>query len=172
MAAWNRRQEPFSLLILDVDHFKKLNDTYGHDTGDRALRVFSRAVRMAIRDDDIVARYGGEEFTIIVPHTNVVTAAPVLHRIRTQLATELAGAEVPPFTVSIGLVDSSLAGALAAGGPLGGRGGRWAAAARGWIWRREGITASFSWGSRKPSRRGASVKLTDPSAGGSVPMRE
>ncbi len=97
----------FALAMADLDHFKHLNDTYGHDTGDRALRLFSRVVKDAVRDSDVVSRHGGEEFVIVLPGADVTTAAPVLHRIRSTLADAINTAQVPPFTVSIGLVDST-----------------------------------------------------------------
>ena len=97
----------FALAMADLDHFKQLNDTYGHETGDRALRLFARVTRETVRDGDMVARHGGEEFVLVLPRTSVTTAAPVLHRLRSALADALAGAQLPPFTVSIGLVDST-----------------------------------------------------------------
>jgi diguanylate cyclase (GGDEF)-like protein len=86
MAAWNRRQEIFSLLILDVDHFKKLNDQYGHPVGDQVLAAIGRALRAAIRREDAVARYGGEEFAILLPHTSLEQAIHVAHNVRDAVA--------------------------------------------------------------------------------------
>ncbi len=100
-------QSSFAVVMADLDHFKDLNDTFGHDTGDRALRIFARVLRSAVRDADIVARYGGEEFAIVLPGADVVRAAPVLHRLQERLVEALADARVPPFTVSLGLVDST-----------------------------------------------------------------
>jgi diguanylate cyclase (GGDEF)-like protein len=99
--------------MADLDHFKQLNDTYGHETGDRALRLFTRAMRAALRDDDIVARYGGEEFIVVLPNTDIAAAAPALHRVRQVLHSFLAAAEVPTFTCSIGLIDSTSCSDLA-----------------------------------------------------------
>lgn len=102
----------FALAMADLDHFKQLNDTFGHETGDRALRLFARVTREAVRDGDMVCRHGGEEFVLVLPRADVTTAAPVLHRLRTSLATALTDAKLPPFTVSMGLVDSTWSGQL------------------------------------------------------------
>ena len=98
---------PFALAMADLDHFKQLNDSYGHDTGDRALRSFARVLREAVRDADVVARHGGEEFVIVLPGIDALTAAPVLHRIRDKLAEAVGTAVIPSFTVSIGVADST-----------------------------------------------------------------
>ena len=98
---------PFALAMVDLDHFKDLNDTYGHDTGDRALRLFARVMTSVVRDHDIVSRHGGEEFVIVLPGTDAASATPVLHRIRERLKDHLASAQLPAFTASIGLVDST-----------------------------------------------------------------
>ena len=97
----------FALAMADLDHFKRLNDSFGHDTGDRALRTFARVLREAVRDADIVARHGGEEFVIVLPGLDALTAAPVLHRVREKLREAVGTAVIPGFTVSIGVADSS-----------------------------------------------------------------
>jgi diguanylate cyclase (GGDEF)-like protein len=101
------QNEDFSLAIADLDHFKVLNDTHGHDTGDRALRLFARTMRDAVRPNDIVARYGGEEFLIVLQGATVVDALHGLERIRRRLAERLAAGTVPEFTASFGLVHST-----------------------------------------------------------------
>lgn len=71
-----------SLLMLDIDHFKKFNDTYGHDTGDEIIKMVARGLRKATRELDIIGRYGGEEFTVILPNTDSVEAMAVAENIR------------------------------------------------------------------------------------------
>jgi diguanylate cyclase (GGDEF)-like protein len=115
---WNRRslqnrvrdlhQEgtPYGLAYADLDHFKVLNDTYGHGAGDQALRLFARVLRDSVRPSDIAARYGGEEFVIVLPDCDGPTAVMVLERVRERLALALTSAHVPAFTVSFGLASS------------------------------------------------------------------
>lgn len=84
---WDRRKAaespaPLGLLMVDIDHFKRFNDTYGHQTGDEVLRVIGRTLRSAVRDSDLVCRYGGEEFGIICPGTAGPTLRVVAERIR------------------------------------------------------------------------------------------
>jgi diguanylate cyclase len=69
MAEWRRRQTPISLLMIDVDHFKKINDRHGHPAGDTVLREIARVLQATMREMDFVARYGGEEFAVILPST-------------------------------------------------------------------------------------------------------
>jgi diguanylate cyclase (GGDEF)-like protein len=77
-----RYQRDFSLIIFDIDHFKKVNDTYGHPIGDRVLAAIARAAEQAVRGADIIARYGGEEFAIIMPETDFMSASAVAERLR------------------------------------------------------------------------------------------
>jgi two-component system cell cycle response regulator len=76
---------PLSLIMLDLDHFKALNDRYGHPFGDRVLRETAELMSTSIRDHDICARYGGEEFTIVLPSTNLQGAAAVAERCLTRM---------------------------------------------------------------------------------------
>lgn len=77
-----RYSHPLSLCMLDIDHFKRVNDTYGHQTGDVILKLLARLLSRNLRETDIVARYGGEEFTIVLPNTNKDSALKVLDKVR------------------------------------------------------------------------------------------
>jgi diguanylate cyclase (GGDEF)-like protein len=90
----------------DLDHFKQLNDVHGHETGDRALRLFARVLRDAVRPNDLVARYGGEEFVVVLPDCTTEQAFVVIDRIRERLALALVSGPVPRFTVSFGVAGS------------------------------------------------------------------
>jgi len=78
----DRYKRPISLIMIDIDHFKKFNDTYGHQLGDLVLSKTAGLLKRNVRDPDIVARYGGEEFTIILPETNSEGAHVSAERIR------------------------------------------------------------------------------------------
>jgi len=93
----------FSVVIADLDHFKAINDTHGHETGDRALRLFSDVLRTSLRPDDAVCRYGGEEFLVLMPATSPDEAMWALGRVREDLVLRLTSAEVPAFTASFGV---------------------------------------------------------------------
>lgn len=86
MSTWQRRREIFSLLMLDVDHFKKLNDTFGHLAGDKVLTALGAALRGAVRREDAVARYGGEEFAVLLPNTSLEQATLVAQKVREAVA--------------------------------------------------------------------------------------
>jgi len=77
---------PYSLVLVDIDHFKQVNDRHGHLLGDRALRAVGDAVSASIRDGDIAVRYGGEEFLVVLPATHLSGAAEVAERIRQRVA--------------------------------------------------------------------------------------
>ncbi|MBB3933822.1 two-component system cell cycle response regulator [Kaistia hirudinis] len=101
------RRKPLSVLMLDVDFFKSVNDTYGHDAGDDVLREFSRRVRRTVRNVDLVCRLGGEEFVVVMPDTDTPIATLVGERIRQRICGQPflieGGEQSISITVSIGL---------------------------------------------------------------------
>ena len=99
---------PYIVAYGDLDHFKQLNDVYGHDAGDRALRLFARVLRDSLRPNDIPARYGGEEFVVVIPDCSVPETVSVINRLREKLAAAQHGGTVPPFTVSFGVASGRL----------------------------------------------------------------
>jgi diguanylate cyclase (GGDEF)-like protein len=101
-----REQQPVSLLMIDVDHFKALNDTHGHMTGDAVLRRVAQILRQQVRPQDLVARYGGEEFALLLPNTEPDAAVSIADRLRKAIALgQVNGASesFPSVTVSVGV---------------------------------------------------------------------
>jgi len=97
---------PLSLIMVDIDWFKKLNDTYGHEAGNEVLRSLARTIAQCIRDVDIFVRYGGEEFAVILPQTLRREAMILAERIRTQVEEtriETRAAGQLRITVSVGV---------------------------------------------------------------------
>jgi diguanylate cyclase (GGDEF)-like protein len=101
--------EAMAIVMADLDHFKQLNDTYGHDAGDRALRMVADTLRRSLRTDDLAARWGGEEFVLAIPGADAATAVNALHRLRLALLDACARADTPPVTASFGVTDTSSA---------------------------------------------------------------
>ena len=104
-----RARVPVSLLMLDLDHFKRVNDTHGHLAGDHVLAAFAELVRTCLRKEDLLARYGGEEFVVLLPGTSEFAAAALAERIRENVASatlRAAGQEVR-ITVSVGLTSEA-----------------------------------------------------------------
>jgi diguanylate cyclase (GGDEF)-like protein len=99
---------PYAFVLCDLDHFKKLNDTHGHDAGDKALRVFAEVLRGCMRSEDMPARWGGEEFALVLARANAAQAGEAVERIRTALAAALLAGTAPAFTASYGIADSSM----------------------------------------------------------------
>ena len=95
------RKLPLSLLMLDIDNFKKVNDTYGHLTGDMVLKSLAAILTKTLRRNDIIARYGGEEFVVIIPHENLEQSYKIGAKLIKSIA-EFRAADMPPFTVSMG----------------------------------------------------------------------
>jgi two-component system cell cycle response regulator len=99
---------PLSLIIFDFDHFKKLNDTYGHDAGDYVLKNGAQLIRLeGLREHDILARYGGEEFVILLPRTNIKHAFEVAERVRKMIFNHnfVYDNKKLPVSVSVGISD-------------------------------------------------------------------
>lgn len=101
------RQKPLSVVMCDIDHFKRVNDEHGHDVGDEVIREFSRRIKKNIRNIDLACRYGGEEFVIVMPDTDMALARVVAERIRNEVALHPfiveEGAKQLPITVSMGV---------------------------------------------------------------------
>jgi two-component system, cell cycle response regulator len=112
------RGKPIAVLILDIDYFKAVNDSHGHDAGDDVLREFSLRIRKAIRNIDLACRYGGEEFVIVMPETDMAVATMVAERIRRRIATEpfaiQQGTRNLEVTISIGIAAIGAPGDTAA----------------------------------------------------------
>lgn len=104
-ALYQRYEQPCSLVIFDIDHFKKINDTYGHQAGDEVIRQVARTATECARSSDSVGRYGGEEFTILLPHTDLAGAQYFAERLRAKVeALAIAHeAQVIRFTISLGV---------------------------------------------------------------------
>jgi two-component system, cell cycle response regulator len=105
LAGAERGGAPFALLLIDVDHFKSVNDTYGHQAGDRVLAEFGCRMRAMARSGDVVARYGGEEFAVLLPGVGPGTIEEVARRFHLGLAgapVAIDGDQLLPVTVSVG----------------------------------------------------------------------
>jgi len=101
--------EPASLLFIDIDDFKHLNDRHGHEVGDEALRTVAMTIKNSVRETDSVIRFGGEEFVVIIPGIDAQEACTIAERVRSEIARETSSQAHLALTVSIGV--ASLAGA-------------------------------------------------------------
>lgn len=104
MTRAKRYNRPFSLLIFDLDKFKRVNDTYGHQAGDEVLKTFARTLSRSMRSTDVIGRYGGEEFVACLPETNLAEAVSMAQRLRKLVAqkTVIFKENTINFTVSVG----------------------------------------------------------------------
>lgn len=105
-----RKVRPLALLMLDVDHFKAVNDTYGHLAGDEVLLGMCQRLRDALRRDEILARYGGEEFAVLIPETTVDDARGLAERLRACVASAPFETNRGPLPVTVSIGVASLAG--------------------------------------------------------------
>jgi diguanylate cyclase (GGDEF)-like protein len=103
LAAVRRESTRLSLAMVDLDHFKELNDTHGHATGDRALRLFAQTLSASVRSEDLACRHGGEEFVIALVDCAVEDARKVLNAFRGKLGMAIVRAGLPKLTASFGL---------------------------------------------------------------------
>ena len=110
-----RFDEPCSLLMIDIDHFKRINDEHGHAAGDHAIRLLATLLRRSVREIDAVGRWGGEEFVAVLPGTTTAGAQELAERIRRELEAQCRAEPAPiAFTISIGVAQRRAADADAA----------------------------------------------------------
>lgn len=98
------RGHHFSLILLDVDHFKNINDSYGHDVGDNVLKLLVNSLRKRLRETDMLFRIGGEEFAVLLRDANLEEASILAEQLRKKIAV-LDERDIPPFTISLGVTD-------------------------------------------------------------------
>ncbi len=100
-----RHDNAFALLMLDIDHFKSINDRYGHQAGDAVIKRLSELIHAHLRDTDVAGRYGGEEFAILLPHTELSGAQSLAERLRQAAENQavLHNGQVIAFTISLGI---------------------------------------------------------------------
>lgn len=104
IAAAERYGRPLSVIMIDVDHFKEINDTYGHDRGDRILIAVAETLKDYIRETDYVARWGGEEFLILAQHTHKDAACQLAERVRRGIEDQTFKGEIQ-ITISLGVAE-------------------------------------------------------------------
>jgi diguanylate cyclase (GGDEF)-like protein len=101
-----RYQHPFAVLLMDIDGLKRINDSHGHQAGDRVLMQVGMSLRRSIRSVDTAARIGGDEFCVLLPEQDLKSAAKLAARLATAIEEEVAAPGDPPITVSIGVAAS------------------------------------------------------------------
>jgi len=110
LADLSKKPDPFSVILADIDHFKSVNDTWGHPAGDRVIVDVVTAIGQLTRDDDVIARWGGEEFLVILPRTTLADAAVIAERMRAAIEASVS-IEDRQITCSLGVAQSSGRGA-------------------------------------------------------------
>ena len=120
LSSARRHGNPLTVLILDVDHFKRVNDTAGHPAGDLVLQQVARRVAGAVRDEDVVGRWGGEEFLVLAPHTDLLGGQTLAERLRLSVAASPVVTPTATFdvTVSVGGATVGERGAAGTDGAL------------------------------------------------------
>jgi diguanylate cyclase (GGDEF)-like protein len=113
LTEYRRTHHDLAVAMADLDHFKELNDTYGHETGDRALRLFARVLQESVRADDLLCRYGGEEFAMAFPSCSAAHAERALQKVRARIDEATAASGLPRFTASFGVTEMPAHGDLA-----------------------------------------------------------
>lgn len=99
-----RKQESLSIIMYDFDHFKNINDNFGHDMGDYVLKESTKVIKEVIRDIDKIGRYGGEEFLILLPFSTLTSALEVAHRVKDAVSSHHFEG-LPQITISLGVVE-------------------------------------------------------------------
>jgi len=100
---WGRHQHPLTLAVCDIDHFKKINDSFGHQAGDRVLQVLAKGLDKRLRDIDFVGRYGGEEFVVILPETQKGDAWVLLDKVREAISKTAFRFNEKPLTITLSI---------------------------------------------------------------------
>jgi len=98
-----RNNQPLGLLMLDIDQFKKVNDTYGHDTGDMALQQVAATLKSSLREIDILGRMGGEEFAVLLPNTSLHDAVLLAERVQQVMASTPVETLRSPLSITISI---------------------------------------------------------------------
>jgi diguanylate cyclase len=107
---WQRYDRPLSLVVCDIDHFKRVNDTYGHQAGDKVLRIIARSIASRLRKTDFIARFGGEEFVVLMPETSAEQAYAVIDHIRESIAECPFHFKEKPVTITLSFGVTAFAG--------------------------------------------------------------
>lgn len=102
LTSWKIKKQPFSFILLDIDHFKSLNDTYGHDVGDIVLKTLAKLLSENVRTTDYLARWGGEEFILVCPNTTLVEAQHIAEQLRMKVE-QMELTETGSITASFGV---------------------------------------------------------------------
>ena len=108
---WRQSATPFAIILMDIDHFKKINDTWGHDTGDKVLSSLANLMQAQIRQQDLLARWGGEEFVLVCRNTNLDSAKYLAEKLRESVAQHQPASEIY-ITASFGVACISQCGKL------------------------------------------------------------